>query len=265
MPPERLALLFSTLCFLGAFAVAVGQVLAGPWRSTWWHRGLLLLGFFGQWWVMYIRAGLLHRCPITNLWEVLVFISWGIMLAYWIIGPAYRLSLLGLFTAPMVWLFQMTALVIQGLLTPKAPSSAVLTGQVDYWLEWHATLSLLSYAVFALGATAGVMYLLQDRQLKRRHLGGYLSNLPPLQNLGKTQLRLLIAGFILLTAGVACAYLMNVRPTGSKLAVAWFVWAAYLILIGLILFRHWSGRKTAWGAALIFLLPVVTLWIVSGK
>jgi HemX protein len=260
MADDRLALLLSTLAFLGAVAAALGSLLSGPWRSQWWHTGLMALGFIGQCWFLAIRGQAVQRCPVTSLWEVLVFVSWGIVLAYWITGPAFRLSLLGVFTAPMVWLLQLGALITHG----NAPAASVFRdGPLDRWLEWHATVSLLAYALFALAATAGVMFVLQDRQLKKQRLSPLFYHLPPLTNLVKALRRLLAGGFLLLSMGVATAYLMEKSPTPLKLSLSWFIWAAYLTVLLIQWRRGWSGRKLAWVAVGLFALPLLSLAVMN--
>lgn len=262
--PDRLALMLSTLCFLGAFAAAASRVVAAAYRATWPHHVLMLLGFLGQCWVLALRGRELGRCPITQPWELLVFISWGVVMMYWVVGPAYRVSLMGIITAPLVWLFQILAIALQGTVAPRPGDSIFQTPtRIDPWLEWHATVSLLAYAAFALAASAGILFLFQNRQLKSGHPHRLIFNLPPLRNLGRGLVGLLHAGFALLSVGILTAYFMESRPTGLKLAASWTVWAAYLAVLA----WHWRGgwpqRRLARVAALIFLLPLATLWIVS--
>lgn len=83
---------------------------------------------------------------------------------YWLVGPAYRVSLMGIITAPLVWIFQVLALILQGTIPPQTGDSIFRApAKIDPWLEWHATVSLLAYAAFALAAAAGVLFLFQDR------------------------------------------------------------------------------------------------------
>jgi ABC-type transport system involved in cytochrome c biogenesis permease subunit len=60
---------------------------------------------------LWIRGEAIGRCPITNLFEVFVFLAWSIVLTYMVVGPAYRLSLMGAFTAPLVFVIQGFALL----------------------------------------------------------------------------------------------------------------------------------------------------------
>ena len=69
------------------------------------------LGFIFQTAFLSIRGHQLERCPITNLFEVFIFLAWSVALIYMLVGPAYRLSLMGAFTAPLVLLLQGFALI----------------------------------------------------------------------------------------------------------------------------------------------------------
>src|SRR5438132_13547742 len=71
------------------------------------------LGFIFQTAFLSIRGHELGRCPLTNLFEVFIFLAWSIGLIYMLVGPAYRLSLMGAFTAPVVVLLQGFALLAQ--------------------------------------------------------------------------------------------------------------------------------------------------------
>src|SRR5438034_8912130 len=60
------------------------------------------LGFIFQTAFLSIRGHALGRCPITNLFEVLIFVAWSIALFYMVVVPAYRLSLMCAFTELLV-------------------------------------------------------------------------------------------------------------------------------------------------------------------
>src|SRR5438132_4914076 len=110
------------------------------------------LGFILQTAFLSIRGHELGRCPLTNLFEVFIFLAWSIALIYMLVGPAYRLSLMGAFTAPLVVLLQGFALLapIDIRHPVKLPANS--------WLEFHASVSLLAYGSFALSRISGVRY-----------------------------------------------------------------------------------------------------------
>src|ERR1700732_1031579 len=85
---------------------------AGVFRSARFNFVAIGLGFIFQTAFLSIRGHELHRCPLTNLFEVLIFLAWSVALIYLLIGPAYRLSLMGAFTAPLVFFIQLFALLM---------------------------------------------------------------------------------------------------------------------------------------------------------
>src|SRR5213595_3004041 len=84
---------------------------AGTFRLGRFNFLAIGLGFIFQTAFLSIRGHELHRCPVTNLFEVLIFLAWSVALIYMLVGPTYRLSLMGAFTAPLVLLLQGFALI----------------------------------------------------------------------------------------------------------------------------------------------------------
>src|SRR5207244_13405551 len=107
------------------------------------------VGFIFHTAFLWIRGQELARCPLTNLFEVFIFLAWSVALIYMLVGPAYRLSLMGAFTAPLV-------LLLQGLdLIAPIDSRPPLNAPVNSWLEFHASISLVASVAFALACIAG--------------------------------------------------------------------------------------------------------------
>ena len=111
LPVDRYLLIVSTVCFLVAIAHTVVEMRGGIFRPMRFNFFAVGLGFIFQTAFLSIRGRELGRCPITNLFEVIIFVAWSIALFYMVIGPAYRLSLMGAFTAPLVVLLQGFALL----------------------------------------------------------------------------------------------------------------------------------------------------------
>src|SRR2546430_10382096 len=108
---ERQLLLGSTWCFLVAVAHTVATLRDGVFRPRRFNFFAIVLGFVSQSAFLSVRGHALGRCPITNLFEVFIFLAWSVALIYLAIGPTYRLSLMGAFTAPLVLLIQTFALL----------------------------------------------------------------------------------------------------------------------------------------------------------
>src|SRR5436190_17891289 len=156
--------MLSAICYLAAIVRSLWALRARLFRRSHFNFVMVLLGFALQTGFLTLRGRALGRCPITNLFEVLTFLAWSIALIYMVIGPAYRLSLMGCFTAPVVCLLQSIA-----LLAP-VDQPHVLHITPNPWLEFHASICLIAYGAFALACIAGVMYLVQERQLKTHEL-----------------------------------------------------------------------------------------------
>jgi len=246
----------STVCFATGFVMAAQSLRAGRYQPQAALLAVMAAGFLGQCLFLGIRGQEVGRCPITSPQEILVFVSWSMVLLYFLLGRAFRLSLLGMFTAPLATLFQ-------GLALPFLRSPGVPKPANDYWLEMHASLSLLAYGAFALACIAGVMFLVQDRLLRRGSLQPLSYQLPPVTNLATAIVRLLLIGLALLSLGIASGFATERPPTGVHLVLSLGVWAAYAGLLWWKWSRGLPSRETARAAVLVFGLPVITLMMLQ--
>lgn len=242
----------------------IGTLLAivgGVWGMISVHRGqrslltvawmisvlMCQLAFLG------IRGQSHQSCPLTDHGEILVFLSWALTVFYLLVGPTYRISLLGVFTAPVVAVFQGIAL-IPGMLNPKPE---IIPG-ANFWHEIHAATAVLSYGGFALAAVAAVMFLVLDKQLKLHHLtSGLFRNLPPVRELLVSMEKLLQFSGVLLTLGIIAGLLMprNPQMIGHLLAAV-SVWCGYALLLGIKIWRGLTGRKLSISVVLMFILSL---------
>src|SRR4051794_38231203 len=98
---DRQLILASTLCFLVAVVHTLVALRKGVFHPVRFNFFAIATGFALQSAFLSIRGHALGRCPITNLFEVFIFLAWSVAMIYLVIGPAYRLSLMGAFTAPL--------------------------------------------------------------------------------------------------------------------------------------------------------------------
>ncbi len=247
----------SSVLFLASFLYTA--FCLGTRRKISLAVNLLIVGagFLVQTLFLYSRGELRGRCPLTNLFEVIAFLCWGLVFFYLIVGNTYRLSPLGIFTAPLVCGLQ-TFAVLAGLDAPG--SSATPPGRANPWLEFHAAFSVLSFGAFALAGLAGGMYLWQERQLKSHRLRAGFFQLPPIGDLGRLNARLLIVGFVLLSLGLVAGFNMGVPNTWPHLVWAVVVWALYAVLVQ----ARWGAwrlgpRRVASLSVVAFTVALLTL------
>lgn len=253
-------LVFSNVCFLAAFAHTMFALGAGRHRSSRGNLGLMLAGFALQFWYLWQRGAATGRCPLATPGDLLVFLAWATVLLYLLIGPPYRLSLLGAFTAPLVVVLQTVALA-------RSPTAPPPKGMANAWVEWHAATTIVAYGAFALAGVAGAMLLAQEWQLKRHALRPLFFHLPALADLAGAIRRLLLAGFALLTAGLAAGFVAG-QP-GLKTGLGTLVWAVYAAILVRGRRGRASGRATALMAVIGCAIALASLlgigWALGGR
>jgi len=254
---DRALLEASTFCFLLGFAYTMFVLGSGRFQPSRFNFGAMLGGFAFQTAFLVVRGHALNACPLTNLFEVLIFLSWSMVLLYFVVGTAYRLSLLGVFTSPLAFMFQTFALIAP-LDSPPALRRRVL---VQPWLETHAAISIIAYGAFALAFVAGVMYLVQERQLKTHRLRGLFFALPPIADLAVAINRLIFTGFILLTAGLLSGFEVHgVQMERNKIFWGIGVWLIYGGILQADKWRRVTPRRVAQLAVAAFSITLATLW-----
>jgi len=251
---DRVWVELALISYLVGFAYSVYSLASHKFltsRTSFWAiiAGFLLTTIF-----LFDRGHAIGRCPITNRFEVLVFMTWSMVLIYLVIGSSYRLSLMGAFTAPVASVLLLFAVAF-------APSQAAARRiKVNPWLEAHTSFSMVACGAFALACIAGVMFLLQERQLKTRHPSSIFYRLPPITALSVANSRLLWLGFTLFTVGLATGFLIGDRINWVQAGWSILVWCVYG---GIIVARMRHAMAAKWVAALsivAFSLLLSTFW-----
>ena len=254
---DRPLLIAATACFFVAVLRTLLAVRAGVFRPGRFNFIAIACGFLLQTAFLSLRGNAIGRCPITNLFEVFIFLAWSIVLIYMLVGPAYRLSLMGAFTAPLVFAIQTLALI--------APIDTPLTARVaaNPWLEFHASMSMIAYGAFALACVAGLMYLVQERQLKTRQLHSVFHHLPPLHDLFGAITRLLWLGFVLYTAGLISGFFTGQPLPTVKITCALLVWLFYGAILHGRHLRRLAPKRIAALSIVAFSAAVMVLWGIT--
>jgi ABC-type uncharacterized transport system permease subunit len=254
---DHYLLILSTICFLTAVVHTAMELRGGIFQPRRFNFFAVALGFVFQTAFLSVRGHALGRCPLTNLFEVFIFLAWSVAAIYLLVGSTYRLSLMGAFTAPLVVLLQGLALIapIDVRHPVKLPAGP--------WLEFHASVSLVAYGAFALACIAGVMYLVQERQLKTHQLHSIFYHLPPLTDLFAAITRLLWWGFALYTLGMVSGFFTGQPLPHLQMVAAIGVWLLYAaILQG----RHlrWLGPRRVAALCIIgFSAALTLLWGIT--
>lgn len=229
-------------------------------RGEWVNYLMLLVGVGWQTGALMARGFSLARCPVTNLFEALMFVGWAVGLAYLAVGWWKPLRLVGTLMAP--------ALLVLGLfaMQPRFDAPGPEFDLEHAAVSLHVSLVLLAYAGFGFGCVIGGLYLIGDRPGDSPRLRALAGRLPSLAGLEQGLLRSLGIGLVLLTAGLVSSFgLMRerygvvVRPD-PKIAWSMLVWAVYLALMVHRLRFRGDTRRLAWGALGGFVFVMLTFW-----
>ena len=179
---------------------------------------------------------------------------------YLLLRRRARIHAIGAFVSPIA----LTFLVGAQFVSVKSPTSA-LPGSL---LAVHVTANLLGIGFFLLAGGASVFYLVQERRLKEKRLGSIRGRLPPLDALDVTEHRLLLAGFPLLTLGIATgAIWAGQLEQGAEVARALLAYTTWLLVAAVLILRAvagWRGRRAAYGtiAGVLCMMLVILVYVV---
>jgi len=255
------AALYGAAFLLGLVTLLLRRPYSRPIMFT-----LLTGGFLIQTLGLNLRGAEIKACPLGNSFEIAQFISWSLVLLFFIIGPVFKLRLLGFFTAGLAALLAGFPLLIPAWDQPYPPG--IFGG--NPWIELHAALAIFSYGVFAILALVSIMFLIQQHGLKKKQFKGVYAYLPSVQQLDLMAKRLLVTGVIVLTAALVFGAIFWVNNHDLvpvfKLAATCLVWLGYAVVAVLRMQKKLVTRRHAITCIILFLLAMASLWPVqSGR
>ncbi len=224
--------------------------------------------------------------PLSNLYESLFFLAWGVTAIHLIAERMSQSHLVGVATAPVA--MGITAFAALSLPDDMQASAPLVPALKSNWLMMHVSVMMISYATLMVGSVLAIAFLFvtagQNVELRGNSLGigGYRlstagSSAPtydePLtlspqrlslaQTLDNISYRIIGLGFPLLTIGIIAGGVWANEAWGSYWSwdpketwalITWLFFAAYLHSR---ITKGWQGRKPAILAATGF----VVIWI----
>jgi len=148
------------------------------------------------------------------------------------------------------------ALILLARLAPMetAGLTPVPVPEIGRLGQAHILLATLGVAVFAFAAVLAIVYLFQDRSLKRKQLDRVVARGTPLETLDRLAHRCVSIGFPVFTLAivtgaiwVARLGLLHGRGTlRPEYLIAVGTWIAFAVLIIARVGAGWRGRRAAW-------------------
>lgn len=200
-----------------------------------------------------------HHSPVADIHSTLTLASLGTMIAFLLAVLRFpSVNVLGAFFTPITLLF----LLASGLGRTVAPVPPDVRSAL---LPLHVGVNVLGLVAFAIAFGASTAYVVQERLLRRKQLGGVFQRLPALDVLDTVSFRSVTIGFPLFTVGVVTGALWASRlhPNGRFLnpeqIVALVAWVVFGSVILLRVVAGWRGRRAAVGTMMGFACAVTVL------
>ena len=206
--------------------------------------------------------------PISNLYESLYFLTWGISLGQLLIEREYQSPIIASIAIPI----QLLTVSFASFVLPEdlRLSSNLVPALRSSWLVMHVSVVMLSYAALIIGSllSASVLFVNKNQPLQIRSsstgLGGFkISNSNSMDNIIKPiefthseeldtlSYRSILIGFVLLTLGLISGAVWANEAWGTwwswdpKETWAFITWLFYAAYLHMRISKGWQGRRPA--------------------
>ena len=209
-----------------------------------------------------VRSSITGQGPYTTSFEVAAFFSWVIVVVFLLTELKYKIKDLGAFVVPLVFISLLYSAFLSKDVTLVAESDSMV------WLTLHRTLSILGYGAFTIAFAAGIMYLIQEHQVKFKKLGIMYFRMPSLEVLDDLNYKVIAIGFPLFTLGFFTGSIWNIKMDNPffswNIMKTWplvLVWILYCgVFFGRLLVGV-RGKKAAQAAILGFVCIICTYFL----
>jgi len=255
--------LYSLACALYIAFLARGVVRLGALGG--WSLAAAVVAHIAQ---LVVEAMGSSRPFFSDIHQALAMGSLLVAVVYLVgIGtaPNTKFRVLGAFITPITLLFFLGAALHRGV-------GHVSDEVRSLMLPIHILVNVLGIVCFALAFGVSIAYVIQERQLRQKRMGGLFQRLPSLDTLDTLAFRMVIVGFPLLTLGVVTGSLWAVRldpdapPIGATQTMALLTWTLFAAVLLLRAIAGWRGRRAAIGTMLGFACACCVLvgYVIQG-
>jgi len=228
--------------YAGAEALSIGSLMRPRAALSRAVPGLIAGGLALHFADLMRRAHEISSVPYSTLGGSVSFFGWMLGISYLALALRHREQAMGPFLIPFV-----VIATVAGLLLPDAarlPRQG-LHGSV---FAFHVTLAILAYAAFTFSFVLSMLYLVQNRQIRRATTGLLFARLPALDVIGRmnrTSVTIGVAALVL-SLGLGIFWAERVWPTLADPKIAWA--GITLVVYGFLLWmdrRGWAGPRVA--------------------
>ena len=221
---------------------------------------ILLFGALVHTFVIGMQTMEVRHVPFANPSRAVSTFVWLLTLSYLYLELTTDERAMGVFILPVV-----IGLQLLPVLNPGVERADPVLDSPWFWV--HVSSLLFAYASFAIAGVLGVTYMLQFKEIKKKHLGYFYTRLPSLQILDVMNSRAVTVGWVFLTFGVIIGAVWTAQARGlapdqpnlramslddPKIFLALLTWGVYSFAVFARRTLGWTGRRAAWLSALGF-------------
>ena len=247
------------LYLLATFHYLLYLILTKKKRITTVATGLTILGFACHTLSLGLKSVSIGYLALVGPTDLLSFLAWAIVLVYLLLEWRYKIWVVGSFVLPLALLASLYASLLPAQMEP------IISQTKGLFLTVHILAAIIGFASFALACCIGIMYLIQERQLKSHHPTALFYRLPSLDTLDRLSYRCISIGFPILTISVILG-VIGIASTRSsifswRLVEVWWllIWGLYAGLLQARFAMGWRGRKASYLAIVMFVLALLPL------
>ena len=223
---------------------------------------LLAIGLVTHYFALWERSRGLHTVPYHDLYGSMSLFGWLLALTYLGLEFYHRQRSVGAFVLPFIlMLFLAAHLAPADRFPPPAVHGAVFA--------FHVTLSILAYAAFALSFVLSLIFLGEERLLRRHKLGDMVWRLPPLELLERMSRSSVLVGVVSIAIGTALGFISVDRLTGlysfydPKYVITLLVLLLYILYFRLARTTAWRGARASKLCIFNFVVVVLSFTVVN--
>lgn len=189
-----------------------------------------------------VRARMLGSVPYRTLEGSVSLFGWMLGIAYLALQLRHRERALGPFLIPIVIVSSSVGLMLPAHVSPASEQTR------GAMFALHVTFAILAYAAFTFSFVLSLLYLIQNRQIRRGHTGVLFARLPALEVIGRMNRTSVSIGLGVLTFAVAIGLVRANELWGTladpKIVSAILTLVVYALLLWLDR-RGWAGPRVA--------------------
>ncbi len=224
-----------------ASALHLGFLVGLPERVLPWARRTLAAGFVAN--LLEVGArGIAGLHPVSTVRETIGFLAFVIVGLFLLVDRRRkRLDAVGAFVAPAALMLLIAARLAPDTEMPQAAALGII-GRV------HILLSAVGVSIFALAAASAVLYLLEERQLKKKKFGNILKHGTALETLDGLAHRCVQIGFPIFTLAILAGTLWSAKISAGlrpENAIATVAWASFAVVLVARMTAGWRGKRAA--------------------